>query len=155
MAQEIERKFLVRQDKLSLPDNGVRITQGYIDTVSNTAVRVRLKGDKAFLTLKGENTGMTRLEFEYAIPVEDAQTMIDAFCAGSTVDKTRYEIPQGQHVWEVDIFYGANDGLVVAEIELQSESDSFERPEWLAEEVTEDARYYNVNLLKNPFSSWT
>lgn len=160
MAKEIERKFLVDFEMLKssgLLIEGNPIKQAYIQTVGLTAVRLRVKGVKAFLTIKGANKGVTRAEFEYAIPVEDANAMIQDLCSGPIVEKIRYEIKSIQnsnHVWEVDVFEGENKGLVVAELELADENEDFERPKWLGEEVSGDAKYYNSNLLENPYCNW-
>lgn len=153
MGQEIERKFLIDTGKLVL-ENGRAIKQGYIPTNSKTVVRARIKGSQAFLTLKGENKGATRSEFEYPIPVEDAEEIISLLCSGPTIYKTRYLVENADHTWEVDVFHGDNEGLVVAEVELESEDDLVEIPEWVTQEVTGDAKYYNSNLLDNPFSKW-
>ncbi len=154
MGIEIERKFLVDRDTLPELGQGVTISQGYIETTSNTAVRARVKGDKGYLTLKGENTGISRSEFEYEIPVAEAQAIISTLCNGKTVEKTRYEYMVAGHVWEVDFFHGANDGLVLAEIELNDESESFILPQWAIEEVTGLPQYYNSNLLHKPYTQW-
>lgn len=154
MAKEIERKFLVDLDRCPLPPLGQAIKQGYIPTVGKTVVRIRLKGDAAFLTLKGANTGASRTEFEYAIPVVDAEDMLAEFCAGAKVEKVRYEIPVGTHLWEIDIFAGDNQGLCVAEVELQAEDEAVDLPPWIVREVTGDPRYYNSNLLTHPYCQW-
>lgn len=154
MAQEIERKFLVNMDKVDLPEQGLTICQGYIQTADNTTVRIRIMGEKAFLTLKGETQGLSRSEFEYEIPVTDARQMLDEFCKGPVVDKTRYLITHKTHLWELDIFTGDNEGLVIAEVELDSEDERPELPDWITEEVTGDKRYYNSNLLTHPFKNW-
>ncbi len=154
MAVEVERKFLV--DRAALPElsNGQKIVQGYIPTADKTTVRVRVKAEQAFLTLKGISNGVSRSEFEYEIPLKDAQQMLDEFCCDSKIEKIRYEISHGQHVWELDIFQGKNDGLIIAEIELSDEDEAFERPNWVAEQVTGDKRYYNSQLIASPFSEW-
>lgn len=154
MAQEIERKFLVNRQLLILPENGQRIVQGYIKTQSRTAVRVRIKGDRGFLTIKGENRGAVRSEFEYEIPLADAEAMLGELCAKPIIDKIRYEIPFGAHLWELDVFTGDKEGLWVAEVELGAECESFEKPVWLGEEVTGDKRYYNSSLIEHPYSTW-
>ena len=154
MAKEIERKFLINQDELGSLDNGTSIKQGYISTKDNTVVRVRVSGNQAYLTLKGENTGVTRSEFEYEIPATDAEQIITELCSGPVVEKTRYLVTHCDHTWEVDIFHGENDGLVVAEIELESEGESFEIPDWVTSEVSGETRYYNSSLLDNPFKNW-
>ncbi len=154
MGQEIERKFLVDRDAIPLPQAGQRITQGYIPTTTKTAVRVRIKGEQAFLTLKGANRGAVRSEFEYPVPLEDAEAMLAELCEGPMIDKIRYEIVVGEHCWEVDFFSGDNEGLVVAEVELASEEEPFEKPQWVTEEVTGDPRYYNANLIRHPYREW-
>ncbi len=156
MPTEIERKFLVELARVPLPPRGIEIKQGYLPLSENvnTAVRVRVMGERAFLAVKGKNSGATRQEFEYPIPLPEALEMLQNLCQQPLIEKTRYEIPVGEHLWEVDIFHRDNDGLVVAEVELNSEDDDFERPDWLAEEVTDDARYYNSNLLQHPFKDW-
>lgn len=154
MAKEIERKFLVDLDKLGDLSGGSVIKQAFLSTSDTTAVRVRVCGENAYLTLKGETRDLVRSEFEYAIPVSDAEVMIQELCSGLVIEKTRYPVEFCGHTWEVDVFHGENDGLVVAELELESEDESFERPEWVAEEVSGEARYYNVNLARNPFCNW-
>ena len=159
MPKEIERKFLINRQILNPAtlasfNNSAIIKQGYIPTEGKTVVRVRLKGEKAYLTLKGANTGITRTEFEYPIPVEDAEHMIQELCTGPTVEKTRYTIHIGQHDWEVDIFHGDNEGLAVAEIELSHEQETFSAPEWLGKEVSDEPRYYNSSLIEHPFNTW-
>ncbi|MEB8434349.1 CYTH domain-containing protein [Cocleimonas sp. KMM 6892] len=154
MAKEIERKFLIDLELIGdLPD-GKLISQGFIGTNDKTVVRARIKGDEAFLTLKGKVTGFTRSEFEYQIPVDDATNIIKELCSGGVVEKTRYEIIHDNHTWEIDIFHGQNEGLVVAEVEVQSESESVSLPKWIVEEVTGDPKYFNVSLLSNPYSQW-
>lgn len=154
MATEIERKFLVDINKLPLLEDGYDIKQGYIQTKEKTVVRVRVKAEEAFLTIKGENVGATRLEYEYSIPLEDANEMLEKLCTKPIIDKTRYEIKHMNHIWEIDIFHVHNDGLIVAEVELKDENETVELPEWILKEVTNDTRYYNSNLLGNPFSKW-
>ena len=153
MAQEIERKFLVHTDKLPpLPSPKV-IKQGYVPT-EGTTVRVRISNDNAFLTLKGRATGITRSEFEYAIPVSDAESMLEELCMQPYISKKRYIIEHAGHTWELDIFEGENEGLIVAEIELEREDETFEKPEWVANEVSDDPRYRNAYLVKNPYKDW-
>lgn len=156
MPDEIERKFLVDLDRVPLPSTGIEIRQGYLplSECTKTVVRVRTKGEAAYLTLKGENRGATRQEFEYAIPVSEACDILEDLCHKPLIEKTRYEISADNHLWEIDIFHGDNKGLVVAEIELKDESDHFERPDWLLEEVTGDPRYFNSNLLQMPYKDW-
>lgn len=152
MALEIERKFLVTGHDWRTAD-GVLYRQGYLNRDKQRTVRVRMAGEKAFLTIKGVSQGATRVEFEYEIPVNEAASLL-MLCDGPLIEKTRHRIPRGAHVWEVDEFHGDNAGLVVAEIELGSEEETFERPEWVTVEVTEDARYYNSNLAVKPFREW-
>lgn len=154
MAKEIERKFLVDMSRLVIPADGEVIKQGYLPTSSNTAVRIRVKGNQAYLTLKGENVGPVRSEFEYAIPLLDATEMLDQFCGSRYIDKIRYEIVVGLHTWELDVFHGDNQGLIVAEIELTEEHESFQRPDWALVEVTGEPKYYNSSLVDHPFKDW-
>lgn len=153
---EIERKFLVTSDAFKKEAiSQKRITQGYLSAVPERTVRIRTKGDQAFLTIKGASneTGMSRFEWEKEIPVEDAKKLL-LLCEKGVIDKTRFEIKVGKHLYEVDEFYGDNQGLIMAEIELQSETESFEKPNWLGKEVTNDSRYYNAYLSKNPYTDW-
>lgn len=159
MGLEIERKFRVSTDGWRCTENGqlregVRFRQGYIPSTGTTTVRVRLEGDRGVLTIKAQTAGLARLEYEYTIPAADALEMLDNVCDQPQIDKIRYCISAGPHVWEVDEFLGDNAGLIVAEIELTDEAETFTHPEWLGEEVTEDTRYLNVNLAKLPFKHW-
>jgi len=153
MAREIERKFLLKSDAWRSRVGGVTYRQGYLSTVPERTVRVRLAGAHAFLTVKGITKGHSRLEFEYPVPVADAEEML-ALCEGPLVEKTRYEIPHAGKTWQVDEYHGDNHGLILAEIELTSEDEKFEVPEWIGTEVSGDSRYYNSNLARNPFASW-
>lgn len=153
MPIEIEKKYLVDTDKLTLKD-GLNIKQGYINTAQNTVVRVRVKGSKGFLTIKGENVGASRLEFEYEIPLNEAEEMLEKLCSKPIIDKTRYEIKYANHLWEVDVFYGDNEGLVIAEVELENENEEVILPSWINIEVTGDIKYYNNQLMKNPYKNW-
>ncbi|MEM6793460.1 MAG: CYTH domain-containing protein [Acidobacteriota bacterium] len=156
MAVEIERKFLVSSDAWRAgAEPGTRLRQGYLSTDPDRNVRVRIKGEKALLTVKGrlgEGT-VSRLEYEYEIPMADAEAML-GLCLASPIDKTRYEIPHGGHLFELDEFHGRNAGLLIAEIELESESAHFEKPPWLGREVSDDPRYLNANLVESPFDTW-
>lgn len=152
MPTEIERKFLVTGTQWRATP-GVRLSQGYLNPDKDRTVRVRIAGNRAFLTVKGATRGATRAEFEYPIPVVDAEAML-SLCDGPIVEKVRYAIEYEGNVWEVDEFLGANAGLVIAEIELTSEAQSFAKPEWVDTEVTHDARYFNSNLAAYPFSLW-
>ena len=155
MAQEIERKFLVTSEFKSLATKSIRITQGYLSSVPERTVRIRIKGDKGFITIKGigNDSGANRYEWEKEIPVADAEELLK-ICEPGVIDKTRYLVPAGKHTFEVDEFYGDNDGLVVAEIELASESEAFEKPVFVGQEVTGNMKYYNSMLIKNPYKKW-
>lgn len=153
---EIERKFLVKSnDFKSQAFIQNRIAQGYLNSNPERTVRVRIKGEKGFLTIKGKGNegGMTRFEWEKEIPVEEALLLLN-LCEGGKIDKIRFEIKVGNHTFEVDEFFGENEGLIIAEIELSSENESFEKPNWLGEEVTNDERYYNAYLSRNPYKNW-
>lgn len=157
MAQEIERKFLVAGDYKSEAYASVRITQGYLSRVPERVVRIRIKGDKGFITIKGttNDTGLSRFEWEKEIPLVDAQSLLKLAEPG-VIDKTRHLIKNtdDKHTWEVDEFHGDNEGLIMAEIELESESDLFDKPSWLGKEVTGDKRYYNAFLSEKPYRLW-
>lgn len=155
MATEIERKFLVKGDFKQSASKQTRITQGYLSSVPERTVRVRIKGDKGFITIKGigNESGTTRYEWEKEIPVGEVQELLK-ICEPGVIDKTRFMVKEGDHVFEVDEFYGENEGLVVAEVELNSEDENFSRPDWLGEEVTGDKKYFNSMLMKNPFKNW-
>lgn len=155
MGQEIERKFLVDGDFKPFATKSTRITQGYLSSVPERTVRIRVKGDKGYITIKGigSESGASRFEWEKEIPLEEAKQLL-AICEPGVIDKTRYLVPVDGHTFEVDEFYGDNEGLTVAEIELGSEDESFTRPAWLGKEVTGDVRYYNAMLMKHPFTRW-
>jgi adenylate cyclase len=153
--QEIERKFLVRDESWRpLARSSVRIRQGYIVIGKKASVRVRLKGDRGWLGLKGATPGVSRAEFDYEIPAADARQMMETLCARPLIDKTRHFVDHGGRRWEIDVFEGDNLGLVVAEIELASEEERFELPPWAGEEVSDDRRYYNASLVSLPYSRW-
>lgn len=155
MATEIERKFLVKGPYKDLAFRQFHIMQGYISSQTGKTVRVRIKGDKGYITIKGKSSesGMSRFEWEKEITVDDAKELFP-LCEPGLIDKIRYEIKVGKHLFEVDEFFGENAGLTIAEIELSEESEEFIRPEWLGQEVTGDRRYYNSSLLRNPFNKW-
>jgi len=155
MAQEIERKFLVKGDYKKETFKETRITQGYLSSVPERTVRVRVKGDKGFITIKGKGnaSGASRYEWEKEIPVAEVNELLE-LCEPGIIDKTRSLVKAGEHTFEVDEFYGENEGLTVAEVELSSEDEAFVKPEWLGEEVTGDVKYYNSMLMKNPYKSW-
>jgi len=160
MSIEIERKFLLANDGWrTQADNGVVMRQGYLNSVSfdnkqKSSVRVRIAGDQANLNIKGATLGITRQEYEYPIPLADAHELLDTLADGPLIEKTRYHVQHGTHTWEIDVFAGDNQGLVVAEIELASEDEVFARPAWLGEEVSADTRYYNVCLVRHPYKDW-
>ncbi|HZW20462.1 CYTH domain-containing protein [Noviherbaspirillum sp.] len=154
MGVEIERKFLVRGDGWRALGEGVLLRQGYLSSAPERTVRVRVEGGAAMLTIKGRSTGATRSEWEYPIPIPDAQALLDALCERPLIEKKRYRIPFDGMVWEVDEFLGENAGLVVAEIELSAEDQAFSKPDWVGEEVTHDPRYFNSSLIRNPYSRW-
>lgn len=155
MNYEIERKFLVAGEFKSKAFTHWRIVQGYLSSVPKRVVRIRIKGEQAYLTIKStvSGNGLTRYEWEKEIPLKDAEKML-TFCEKEIIEKTRYLVQVGNHVFEVDEFYGTNEGLLVAEVELQSEDEEFEKPDWLGKEVTHDVRYYNSMLVKDPYSTW-
>lgn len=155
MPVEIERKFLVRDERWrDAADGGVHFRQGYLIGARQASVRVRIEGARANLNIKGATLGVRRQEFEYAIPLEEANELLDTLCEKPLIEKTRYTLRYGAHVWEIDLFEGDNAGLVVAEIELADEDELFERPAWLGDEVSGDPRYYNVSLVKHPYREW-
>lgn len=150
MPVETERKFLVHADRLGELSGGQEIFQGFIPTRNLSAVRVRIAGQQAWLTIKGESHGATRLEFEYAIPLQDARQMLEELCGSEAIHKHRYLREHAGLTWEIDVFEGRHTGLIVAEVELEAEDQALELPPWVAEEVTGDPRYYNVNLASRP-----
>ncbi|WP_159726414.1 CYTH domain-containing protein [Methylosinus sp. Ce-a6] len=154
MGVEIERKFLVQRELWRPRDDGVAYRQGYLSRAEERVVRVRIAGGAAFLTIKGRASNVSRFEFEYPIPVEDAEVMLDRLCERPLIEKTRYEETFGGHIWTVDVFQGQNGGLILAEIELGSEEEVFDRPGWLGREVSDDPRYFNSELSKRPFGYW-
>ena len=154
MAQEIERKYLVSGVAWKEGATGTLTRQGFLSTAKERTVRVRVAGDKAFLTIKGVSRGVTRTEFEYPIPVEDAAEMLDTLCERPLIEKTRWVVPFKGFTWEVDEFHGENAGLVVAEVELPTAETKPELPPWVREEVSKDPRYFNANLVKRPFTTW-
>ena len=154
MAKEIERKFLVKDDVWRSLAEGTKYRQGYLSSAKERVVRVRTINDEGYLTIKGITVGATRSEFEYEIPLEDTDFMLDHLCEQHLIEKNRYKIKLDDLIWEVDEFFGRNDGLIVAEVELTSEDQEFEKPDWIGKEVTADPRYYNSNLVKDPFTEW-
>ena len=153
MGLEIERKFLVQNDSWRTAE-GVLFRQGYLNSDLNRVVRVRTMGETAVLTIKGRSVGAIRHEYEYEMPLADANEILDNLCERPLVEKTRYRLKLGGHIWEIDEIAGENEGLVVAEIELQDEDEFFEKPDWLGQEVTDDPRYFNSNLVLRPYTTW-
>ena len=154
MGTEIERKFLVTDDSWRGQGTATPFRQGYLSTVKERTVRVRAAGDEGTLTIKGITVGASRTEFEYPIPVEDAHVMLDELCEQPIIEKTRHVMDVDGTTWEIDEFAGVNEGLVVAEVELDSPDEQFTSPDWLGNEVTDDPRYFNANLIAHPYSEW-
>ncbi len=154
MPTEIERKFLVKGDEWRTLATGTVYRQGYLSTKKGCTVRVRLVGDRGYLTIKGSTKGISRAEYEYPIPAQDAQEMLDNLCEPPLIEKTRYKIEFAGLTWEVDEFAGENQGLIVAEVELTDENQTIQLPDWIGKEVSDDPRYYNVNLTQHPYSQW-
>lgn len=154
MGTEIERKFLLKEDTWRSLAKGIRYRQGYLNSSKERIVRVRTIDDRGYLTIKGITTGATRLEYEYDIPEKDATAMLDDLCEKPLIEKNRYKIDFAGLVWEVDEFFGENIGLLVAEVELESEDQPFEKPDWIGDEVTGDPKYFNSNLVINPYIKW-
>ena len=154
MPKEIERKFLVNSLEFKNLSRGFLIRQGFLSSDKERVVRIRIIEDKAFITIKGISTGASRSEFEYEIPKVDAEIIMNELCEKPIIEKYRYRINSGNLVWEVDEFIGLNEGLIIAEIELEQENQKFDIPDWISKEVTDDPRYYNSNLIRNPFTIW-
>lgn len=154
MGKEIERKFLLKGEAWRKLATGTSYRQGYLNSVKERTVRIRTVGDKAFLTIKGVTVGATRAEYEYPIPFDECNAMLDTLAEKPIIEKKRYKVKLGQFTWEVDEFFGENQGLIVAEIELQSEDQAFDKPDWVGDEVTGDPRYFNSNLIKHPYTKW-
>ena len=156
MAQEIERKFLVKDDSFKqMAVSSSRIKQGYICSMRGRTVRVRIRDEKGYLTIKGpsDQAGMSRYEWEKEIPLDEAEELMK-LCEPGQIDKTRYLVNSGKHVFEVDVFYGENEGLVMAEVELSYEDEAYEKPAFIGEEVTGDVRYFNSFLMRKPYTQW-
>ncbi len=154
MGQEIERKFLIKSKAYRKQATVIPIIQGFIGKDNKNVVRVRIKSKQAFLTIKGETLNASRSEYEYKIPLEEAREMLTNICKKPLIEKNRYELKYKNKQWEVDEFYGENQGLIIAEVELKHPDEKFEKPPWLGKEVTDDPKYFNVNLIKKPFSKW-
>ncbi|WEJ61596.1 CYTH domain-containing protein [Thiomicrorhabdus lithotrophica] len=160
MAREIERKFLLKdQDWKALAHQKTHFAQGYLNDIadksSKSSVRVRIEGDKANMNIKSLEIGLSRDEYEYEIPLEDGQRILATLATGPVIEKVRYLVKVGNHTWEIDEFFGENEGLIVAEVELKSEDEKFEIPCWAGREVTEEVRFYNISLSKTPYNSWS
>lgn len=156
MATEIEYKYLVTSNRYKHEAKASTLyKQGYLTTHKECVVRVRIAGDKAYLTIKGENHGATRAEYELPIEVEMAQSMLDTLCQSPIIEKTRYIYPYHGHTWEIDCFHGINEGLVIAEIELSNENEPYDLPPFIGKNVTGIARYYNSNLAQHPYNRWS
>lgn len=155
MATEIERKFLLKDSSWKeLADKGTHYSQGYLVGSKHASVRVRVQGERGFINIKSATIDITRQEFEYEIPLNEATEMLATLCEKPLIDKVRYLIKNENHIWEIDVFSGDNDGLIVAEIELKDENENFIKPNWLGDEVSDDERYYNVCLVNHPFKNW-
>jgi adenylate cyclase len=155
MSREIERKFLVLNDRWRrFVTRSVRYRQGYLNHEKHCSIRVRTSDDRAWLNIKSVTIGAERQEFEYEIPIQEAHEILNTLSRKPLIEKTRYFVETGNHIWEVDVFEGENSGLVVAEIELEDPEERFEKPVWVGEEVTDDPRYYNTNLTANPYRCW-
>lgn len=155
MGLEIERKFLVKSDAWrALADDGTAYLQGYLIGAQQASVRIRIEGQAAFLNIKSMTLDISRLEYQYPIPLTDAREMLEKLCETPLVEKTRYRVTHAKHVWEIDVFAGVNLGLVVAEVELAKEDELLELPPWVGKEVSHEPRYYNVNLVKQPYTTW-
>lgn len=155
MAIEIEKKFLLKNSSWKeFADEGTQYSQGYLVGSKDASVRVRIQGERAFLNIKSATIDITRQEFEYEIPLDEASEMLETLCEKPLITKIRYLIKTDNHVWEIDVFSGDNEGLVVAEIELKDKDENFVKPNWLGDEVSDDERYYNVCLVKHPFKNW-
>lgn len=155
MAKEIERKFLVKGDAWRALAQGTHYRQGYLNSVKERTVRIRTINEKAFLTIKGPTIGVTRQEYEYEIPHADCVQMLEHLAEKPIIEKNRYKIPHEGLIWEIDEFLGVNAGLIVAEVELSDENQVFNKPEWIGEEISADPRYFNSNLVKNPYTTWS
>lgn len=154
MGIEIEKKFLITNDNWKKLGTGKEYCQGYLNSGTGPSLRIRTIGERGIITVKGPNEGGKRLEFEYDIPYIDAREMLDSLCHKPLIEKIRYKIPYGGFIWEVDVFKGENEGLIFAEIELESIDQPFDIPEWIGDEVTGDPKYYNSHLVSYPYSQW-
>lgn len=154
MPLEIERKYLLKNNRWKGLAEGVLYKQGYLFDTMGRSARIRIVGDQAFLTIKAARAGIVRDEYEYAIPLSDAVEMMENHCNDEVIEKKRYKITYNNKVWEVDEFFGKNHGLIIAEIELSDASDNIDKPDWVGKEVSNDSKYFNTNLIKNPYCNW-
>ena len=155
MATEIERKFLILNDNWRKEaDDGVHMIQGYMGSNEKSSIRIRVNGERANLNIKSKTIGIQRSEYDYDIPLDEAKEMLDALCDTPLIEKTRYHVMHDGHEWEIDVFAGDNEGLVVAELELSSPDEEFSMPDWAGKDVSEDPRYYNICLVTNPYKNW-
>ena len=154
MAIEIERKFLLRNADWRKGAIGTNYRQGYLSIDPERTVRVRIAGDQGYLTIKGKTVGMSRAEFEYSIPLAEATQLLDTLCLRPLIEKVRYCVPYAKHLWEIDEFAGENEGLILAEVELETHDQKVDLPPWVGKEVTTDPRYYNASLTQNPYRDW-
>jgi adenylate cyclase len=155
MGKEIERKFLLRHNGWRMYASlGVRMRQGYLNGNGLCSIRVRIAGEQAHLNIKSATLDLSRMDFDYPIPLEDAEQILDQLCLRPLIEKTRYRVEHAGHLWEIDVFEGENKGLIVAELELEDADEPFELPDWVGEEVSADPRYYNVCLVKHPYKDW-
>lgn len=155
MGLEIERKFLVINDNWKeFAEASSHLKQGYLASAKNATIRVRIEDDIATVNIKGATVGITRHEYEYPIPLGDAKELMERLIAGSAIEKRRYKVTYAEHLWEIDVFTGENEGLVLAELELTSDTEEFDRPDWIGDEVSGEERYYNASLSIKPYSSW-
>ncbi len=155
MPVEIERKYLVVNDKWKLHvESEATLKQGYLATLPNASIRVRVAKGSAHLNIKSVTLGISRSEYEYEIPLEEGEEILANLTAGPIIDKVRYKVRCGNHIWDLDLFHGDNEGLIVAEVELDAEDETFEMPEWAGEEVSGDPKYYNASLVKRPYCDW-
>lgn len=154
MAHEIERKFLIKNEEWRKLTRGILYRQGYLSTIPERTVRVRVVGENGYLTVKGLTKGLTRVEFEYEIPLLDANQMLDQLCERPIIEKLRHKLDFAGFTWEIDEYLGENQGLIIAEVELDDEKDYLELPSWVGEEVSDDPKYFNASLVTNPFHKW-
>jgi adenylate cyclase len=155
MATEIERKFLITNDNWRKDaDKGIYMVQGYMGSNEKSSIRVRINGDKAHLNIKSKTIGIQRSEYDYPIPVAEAKEILESLCDKPFIEKTRFLVMHDGHEWEIDVFSGDNEGLIVAELELDSADENFTLPDWAGKDVSDDPRYYNICLVTHPYKDW-